>query len=64
MPTPEEDQTQRRKVAAVLRKFRRDAERDADSAAEREERSAEIKELGYFHWLKSLWQRRSAARRK
>ena len=60
MPTPEEDKAQRQKVAAVLKRYRRDAQRDADSAADREERAAERKELGYIGWLKSLFRRKSA----
>jgi hypothetical protein len=59
MPTPEEDKAQRSNVAAVLKQYRRDAKRDADSAADREERAGERKELGYIDWLKSLFRRRS-----
>jgi len=61
MPTPEEDKAQRRKVAAVLKRYRRDAKREADSAVDRRERAAERKELGYIDWLKSLFRRRSAS---
>ena len=59
MPTPEENKTQRRKVAAVLKQYRRDAKREADAATDREERSAERREQGYIHWLTPLWRRRS-----
>jgi hypothetical protein len=59
MPTPEEDKAQRSKVAAVLKQYRRDAKREANTAADREERSAEIKKRGYIHWLKAKWRGRS-----